>query len=245
MRNVLVILILMVCGGVSGQSAFAKAEQYLKQSNYKAALPIYKDLLAEDPRNVKLLIKTGFSYGKLERFEEATHIYKRLLEIDSSNAEYHFYYGGSMGLWAKGISKFKALGMLDDIKYHLKKAADLDPELIETRWALVQLYTELPGIVGGSLSTARRYAHELKQISPVDGFLAIGYIEEYDKDYKDAEAAYKRAVQIGGSPLTYLKLANLYSEKMERDADARSTLKAAYKIHKDPQLLAELKKLNS
>ena len=170
---------------------------------------------------------------------------KSYFRLDNNNADYHFYYGGAMGMWAKNASKFKALGLLDDVKLHLKKAAELDPKHVESRWALVQLYTELPGIIGGSLSTARSYAGQLKKISPVDGYLALGYVDEYDKEYSDAEVAYKNAIKVGGSPLTYLKLASLYADKMDRKADAKALLKKGYEIHKDSQILVELKKLDS
>jgi tetratricopeptide (TPR) repeat protein len=245
MRNLILIFALIICTGVNAQSAFAKAQQLSNRSNYKEALPIYLKLLQESPKDQKLLRKTGFTYGKLEQFEKATKVYERLLATDNSNADYHFYYGGTMGLLAKNSSKLKAVGMLDDVKFHMKKAAEIDSKHIEVRWALVQLYVELPGIIGGSLSTARDYAGQLQKISPVDGYLATGFIEEYDKNFNEAETAYKNAIKVGGSPLTYLKLANLYSAKMDRKSDAKSVLKEAYKIHKDPKLVAELEKLNS
>ena len=234
-----------MCGSVCGQSAFAKAEQHFNNGNYKAALPIYKNLLQETPKDAKLLRATGQTYGKMERFEDATRIYKRLLATNETKAEYHFFYGGAMGMWAKNASKFKALGLLDDVKFHLKKAAELDSKHIDSRWALVQLYTELPGIIGGSFSTARDYAGQLKKISPVDGYLAYGYVDEYDKEYADAEKAYKNAIEVGGSPLTYLKLAQLYSDKMDREEDAKAILKKGYEILGDAKLLAEIKKLDS
>ncbi len=245
MKYLLLVLPFIICSVASGQSAFAKAENLYKQCNYKAALPIYTELLQADANNVKLLRATGQTYGKLDKFEEATGVYERLLSLDNNNAEYHFFYGGAMGMWAKNAGKFKALSLLDDVKFHLKRAAELDSRHVEVRWALVQLYTELPGIIGGSLSTARKYASQLQTISPVDGYLATGYIEEYDKDYEDAETAYKKAIKVGGSPLTYLKLASLYSDKMNREGDAKTTLKEGLKIHKDSQLRAELKKLDS
>jgi len=245
MRNLILIVTLIICSGVNGQSAFAKAEQFSNQSNYTAALPIYLDLLQENPKDQKLLRKTGFTYGKLEQFENATKVYKRLLATNEANAEYHFYYGGAMGMWAKNASRFKALGLLDDVKFHLKKAAELDSKHVEVRWALVQLYTELPGIIGGSFSTARDYAGQLLKISPVDGYLATGYIEEYDKEFKDAEVSYKKAIKAGGSVTTYLKLASLYADKMNREEDAKTVLKKGYEVHKDSKLLSELQKLDS
>ncbi len=243
MKKLLVITSLLFCSIVCGQSAFAKAEKLSAQSNYKAALPIYLSLLQEKPKDPVLLRQTGYAYSKLEQFEKATAIYKRLLATDESNADYHFYYGGTKGLWAKNASKFKALGLLDDVKFHLKKAADLDPKHIETRWALVQLYVELPGIIGGSISTARKYATELKNISPVDGYLTTGFIEEYEKNYTAAEKAYKSAVEIGGSPLTYKTLATLYADKMGRRQDAVAVLKKGISIHNDSQLKSQLEEI--
>ena len=42
-----------------------------------------------------------------------------------------------------------------------------------------------------------------------------------------------------------MKLAQLYADKMDRKADARDTLRTAYKILKDPKIKAELDKLDS
>ena len=92
-----------------------------------------------------------------------------------------------MGMKAKSVNKFKALGMIDDIENSFLKAAELDKKHIETRWALVMLYIELPGIVGGSEKKALKYSDELMELSKVDGHLSKGYIDEYFNRYKKAE----------------------------------------------------------
>jgi len=51
---------------------------------------------------------------------------------------------------AKSVNKFKALGMIDEVEESFLTAAKLDPKHIDSRWALVILYIELPGIIGGS-----------------------------------------------------------------------------------------------
>jgi tetratricopeptide (TPR) repeat protein len=145
-----------------------------------------------------------------------------------------------MGLYAKSSSKLKALGMLDDIKGYLKKAAELDPNHIESRHALSQLYCELPGIVGGSIKQSRFYANELLKISPVDGYLAHGLINEYKEEYEKAVISYTKAIETGGSLLTYRKLATVYENKLKDDKKALQTLKRAQKKHKDGQLTADI-----
>jgi tetratricopeptide (TPR) repeat protein len=152
----------------------------------------------------------GQAYARLELWEESAEVNKTLVEDYPEDAEYHFRYGGALGLVAKEANPFKAVSLIDDVKFHLKKATELDPTHINARWALLQMYLELPGIVGGSESTSRRYASQLETISPVDGALAFGYIERELANYNKAEMHYKKAVKLGQSVTTYKELAELY-----------------------------------
>ena len=45
------------------------------------------------------------------------------------------------------------------------------------------IYIQLPGIVGGSETKAIKYSNELLKLSPVDGYLSRGQIEEYFERY--------------------------------------------------------------
>jgi hypothetical protein len=75
----------------------------------------------------------------------------------------------------------------------LKKAIKLNPAHIDARWALIELYIKLPGIVGGE-TKALKYASELSKISSVDGYLSRGHIDEYYRRYK-RERQYKKHFQ--------------------------------------------------
>ena len=130
-------------------------------------------------------------------------------------ANYWYKYGGAMGMKAKSVNKFKALGMIDEIENSFLTAAKLDPKHIDSRWALVMLYIELPGIVGGSESKANKYSDELMNLSKVDGYLSKGYIDEYFNRYDKAEANYIKAHEIGNSKTTFQKLYNLYLNKIK------------------------------
>lgn len=128
---------------------------------------------------------------------------------------------------AKSVNKFKALGMIDDVKEAFETAAILDKKHIDTRWALVMLYIELPGIVGGSEIKAQGYADELLKLSTVDGYLAKGYIDVYFKRYAKAEIHLKKAHEIGRSKTTYEKLYDLYLNKLKNTEKAQK-LKADF-----------------
>jgi tetratricopeptide (TPR) repeat protein len=236
----LMTLLFLISTIAYGQSAFAKAEQLFKTQKYDKALTAFTNLYKEDSKNLDVVERLGDMASYKKDFETAMAYYKMLVETQPNNAQYNFKYGGSMGLYAKEISKLKALGMLDDIKMHLKKAAQLDPKHIKTRHALSQLYCELPGIVGGSIKQSRFYANELLNISPVDGYLAHGLIDEYEEDYQQAIISYTNAIDSGGSLLTYRKLATVYQNKLKDNKKALKTLKRAQEKHKDTQLTADI-----
>ena len=128
---------------------------------------------------------------------------------------------------AKSVNKFKALGLIDVVETSFLTAAKLDSKHIDSRWALVMLYIELPGILGGSETKAVRYSNELMELSKVDGYLSKGYIDEYFNRYKSAEVNYVKAHEIGNSKTTFQKLYNLYLKKL-KDKTKASKLKEQF-----------------
>jgi tetratricopeptide (TPR) repeat protein len=75
------------------------------------------------------------------------------------------------------------------------------------------------------------YAQELENLSKVDGYLAKGYIYEYDNEPEKAEKYYKKAIIEGGSLTCFNKLAKLY-EKEKAPEKAIEIIQEAQKIHK-------------
>ncbi|WP_295338590.1 hypothetical protein [Flavobacterium sp.] len=209
---------------VYSQSNFDKAEKFFMQDKYDLAKPIFESFLKESPNHIKTLEYLGDIEGAEKSWDKAMFYYGKLIKLKPGEANYHYKYGGCLGMKAKESNKFKALGMIDDVKASFEKAIALDSNHIEARWALIELYLQLPGIVGGSEKKAQRYAAELLKISPVDGYLAQGRIAEYFDRYKEAEKYYLKAITVGGSKTSYQKLANLYKNKMNQPERARLLL---------------------
>ena len=116
------------------------------------------------------------------------------------------------------------------IKSSFLKAAELDKNHIDTRWALVELYMQLPGIFGGSKSKSLYYAEELENLSKVDGYLAKGYIYEYDNEPELAEKYYKMAIKEGGSLTCFNKLTTFYENKKQPEK-AIENIEQTHKKH--------------
>ncbi|MFH4963926.1 tetratricopeptide repeat protein [Gaetbulibacter sp. M235] len=198
--------------------------------------------LIQNPNDLKAIELLGDTYGYQEKWDNAIENYKILVNANPNNANYNYKYGGAMGMKALTVSKITALGMIGDIENSFLKAAKLDPKHINTRWALVEFYMKLPGILGGSKSKALKYAQELENLSKVDGYLAKGYIYEYDDEPELAEKFYKMAINEGGSLWCYDKLTTFY-EKQKQPEKALANLEIANEKHQRNELHYKIGKL--
>jgi tetratricopeptide (TPR) repeat protein len=191
---------------------------------------VLTDYVASNPKDVKGIELLGDAYGHQKKWDEAIKYYYQLIELEPNIANYHYKYGGALGMKALEVSKIKALTLIGDVKSSFLKAAELDPKHIEARWALVELYMKLPGIIGGSKTKSLKYADELEKLSPVDGYLAKGFIYESDNEPELAEHYYKKAIEVGGSLTCFNKLTSFY-EKQNQPIKAIANLKAAKEKH--------------
>ena len=213
MKYYLVLLLLPLVS--MSQTTFDKVEVLFQQKKFAKAENLMMIYVKNHPEEIKGIELLGDAYGHQEKWDEAILQYEKLVEAKSNNANYHYKLGGSLGMKALSVSKLKALGIIGDIKNSFLKAAELDPKHIDTRWALVELYMQLPGIIGGSKKKSFKYADQLETLSPVDGYLAKGYIYEYDKEPELAEKYYKKAIEVGGSLTCFDKLTKLYEAQKQ------------------------------
>ncbi len=212
------------------QSTLDNAKTYIDQKKFEKAQQEVETFIASHPYDKEAIELLGDAYGHQKKWDEAIIQYEKLKNKEPNNADYHYKYGGALGMKALSISKLKALGIISDVKDAFLKAAELDPNHIDTRWALVELYVSLPGIVGGSNSKALKYANELQKLSKVDGYLAKGYVYEYDDEPELAEKYYRLAIKVGGSVTCYEKLTNFYQSQNQPEK-AIGTIEKAHQKH--------------
>jgi len=222
------LITVLFCMSVSlwAQTDFEKAENYFKQAKYHQAQPLFEQFLQQHPQDLKSTEYLGDIQSHLKHWETAIPYYEKLKTIRPNEAEYHYKYGGALAMLAQKSNRLRALSMLNEITQAFDKTLVLNKKHIGARWALIELYLQLPGILGGSEKKAVRYANELAVLSPIDGYLSKGHIEEYFKRYGKAEVYYKKAIETGNSPTSSQKLANLYKNKMNQPEKATQVLTA-------------------
>lgn len=200
------------------QSNFIKAEKLFEAGKYNQAQPVFENFLKENPSHLKTIEYLGDIAGHNKSWDKAIIYYRKLKQLKPSEANYYFKYGGVLGMKARESNKFKALGMIGEVKESFEKSIELNPKHIEARWALVTIYIQLPGFVGGSESKAIKYSNELLKLSPVDGYLSRGQIEEHFNRFTAAEQQYKKAIAAGSTTVGAQMLDNLYKNKMNKSS---------------------------
>ncbi len=224
MKRILFLILIVIPMLAMSQSDFDKAEKLFIANNFEQSRILFENYLKDNPNNLKTLEYLGDIEGQNKSWDKAIFYYQKLKQIKPSEANYYYKYGGVLGMKAKESNKFAALGLISEVKAAFEKAIILNPKHLEARWALIELYLQLPGIVGGSERKALLYANELSQLSTIDGYLSKGHIAEYFERYSEAEKHYKKAVEIGKSKKAYLILANLYKNKMRQPEKAKLVL---------------------
>ena len=127
---------------MSAQSNFEKAEKLFQEEKYEQARTIFESLYISNPTDLKTIEYLGDIAGQSKNWDKALVYYRKLKDFKPSHANYHYKYGGALGMKAKDSNKFKALGMIDEVKASFEKAITLNPKHIEARWALIELYID-------------------------------------------------------------------------------------------------------
>ncbi len=221
------LLILLFPFFTYGQAIIKEFEDLINKKEYTKAETVLTSYINTNPNETRALELSGDSYALQNEWEEAALIFEQLIQVDAKNANYHYKYGEALGMKALRNNAFFSFFMMNKVKGEFLLAANLDNTHIDSRWALVVYYTELPGIIGGSIRKALEFTDQLQILSPVDGYLSKGYVYEYDNEVELAEENYKKAIEVGGSINCYNKLISFYKKNNEPEK-AISIIEEAY-----------------
>ena len=224
--KVIFAFLLLLSATMQSQQAFDAGQKLYNAGQFRQAKIFFEKDLKENPGHLQSLEYLGDIQSQLQIWESALVYYQKLKSVKPREANYQYKYGGALAMIAAKSNKIKALTMVDEIELSFKNAIRFNPKHLEARWALVELYLQLPGIFGGSEKKATAYATELSKLSAVDGWLAKGRIAEYFERYSEAEKCYKKAIETGNSKTTYEKLSDLYKNKLNQPEKAKEIMHA-------------------
>lgn len=133
-------------------------------------------------------------YASTRAFEQSFDILSSLAEVNPDNYDYQFLLGGIAGTLASEVSQVKSLSYVRAMKTAFERAALIAPDSLIVQLVLLELYTELPWVLGGSNKKANRALSAVQSLSTIEGFLAAGYYYRTTKKNKEALVAYLSAV---------------------------------------------------
>jgi len=148
----------------------------------KISLDSLIQLHQNNPQNEKILIEIGELYAAEKKWDLAIDFYEKLVDIDTDNPDYLYRLGGTQAAYSEVVSKFKLLSLINTAKRNLIKSASLDSKHIYSRWALVQILTELPQIFGGNKQNALIYCNEIQNISLIHGLISYHYFYSFQNN---------------------------------------------------------------
>ena len=150
------------------------------------------DSLAD--KSVEQQHELALLYASTHAFEQSFDILSSLAEEDPQNYDYQFMLGGIAGILASEVSQVKSLPYVRTMKTAFEQAARIAPDSLTIQLVLLELYTELPWVLGGSNKKANKALSAVQSLSTIEGFLAAGYYYRTTKKNKEALVAYLNAV---------------------------------------------------
>lgn len=131
-----------------------------------------------------------------EQWDTAVAAGEKAVKALPGSSAAHFWLGRAYGQKAIKASFFSAMGLARKCKVEFEKAVALDPNNLDARYDLLSFHVNAPGIVGGSLDRAREQAAEIARLDPVRGHVASAAILTSQKKWAEAEAEYRKALDL-------------------------------------------------
>jgi tetratricopeptide (TPR) repeat protein len=157
-------------------------------------------------------------YYQEQRWDDAIHQCEAAVQLEPLDSEYHLWLGRAYGEKADSIHSIKAFGLAKKVKSEFERAVQLDNKNVDALSDLGEFYTAAPGIVGGGKDKAQGVVQKLEPLEPAQAFQLKGRLAEKDKNYPQAEAGFKAAVEASGqAPDAWMTLASYYARHKQWD----------------------------
>lgn len=215
-------------GPLSAAAGLDEAIELIDEGWVDDAESILDELVAGDPNNPELYYQLsrlhlfryeggssdgGGNWDDLDRVEDYA---ERAIELDPDDARFYVIYGHGVGLKAMNGGKVKMFTRAKAAKRRYEKAAELDPENIESRTSLIEFHMQAPGVAGGDKDEARRLAGTVAKIDSAAGFDAWKTVYLYDENHDALESLIQVVIDAHpDSTRGYIELARLCERRQD------------------------------
>jgi tetratricopeptide (TPR) repeat protein len=250
-------LLLLQMSPVSLWADTARADAAIQAGRADEAASLLQTTLTSDPRDAKAHQLLCRVYYAQDLIGDAVRECETAVAVAPNDSDNQLWLGRAYGQQASRANLFSAFALARRVHTAFEESVRLAPNNVEALLDLGTFYVLAPGAVGGGVDKAEGLVPHLQQLSPLDGHRLLAMIANKKGDTATAEAEYKKAIDVGGTPDTYIDLGHFYQEHQRYDeaeatleqgiradqahddalVDAASILTAA---HRNPQLAEQL-----
>jgi len=178
-------------------SADPSPETLIKAGHWKRARPVVERFYEKNPNDAQtayLLSQVKMAFGDLEG---ALPLAEMAVGLHDSNASYHYQLAAVCGELANQASFFKKGGWAKRFKEEADKAAALDPNNVDARFALMEYCRQAPRLMGGDKQKARRVVDEIIKADPARGYRDAAILAQEERENSEVESLYAKALVAG------------------------------------------------
>jgi len=216
------------------------ARQLFLNGQADAAIRSLRSSLSANPSNAEehnLLCRIHYAE---ERWDAAVLECERAAGLDPRNGSFQLWLGRAYGEKAEHSSWFTAIALAKKTRIAFEKAVQLDPQNVEAHSDLSEYYIEAPGFLGGGVDKAIAQAAIVEKLEPATAQWIRARIAEHQNRNNDAEAAYKKALELEpNSPRRLFDLASFYRRVNRLDLLEAAVQKSALLNTKNDSTLVD------
>ena len=161
-------------------------------SNYKNELKLLKNHPNRESEGIiKSIAELSYDY---KDWETAIDHYEKLL-VNSPTAKNYFKLGVAAARKSLEVPLFFSVPYVIKARKSVLQAHELAPKRVIFLNLLIQLYAEIPSLLGGSVDFAEKKANELRDIDPIEGGMMQAYVFQVKNDFKASASKYTEVFQ--------------------------------------------------
>ncbi|HEV2446583.1 MAG TPA: tetratricopeptide repeat protein [Candidatus Sulfopaludibacter sp.] len=169
-----------------------EARSLYEHTDYHASLRV----LAAATPDAAGYVLTGKNHFMLGEYSKAAHWFEKAVALSPRSSECELWLGRAYGRRAETGAVVLAPLYASKARQHFEKAAALDPHDADASNDLFDYYLNAPEILGGGLEKAEAIARRIATERPAESHFERAQIAERRKQYAEAEAHLRRAVDL-------------------------------------------------
>ncbi len=186
-------VILAAALGAAAAPDLARARELYQRTEYQASLNL---LLSSHDKSQETLELIGQDCFMLGDYKKASDAFDHALALGKGSAALYVWAGRAYGRRAETSGPFSAPGFASHARKYFETAVQLDISDKEATGDLLDYYLEAPGFLGGGLNKAQDLAQKVLAADPAEGQHMLAMLAEKSKDYTNAEAHLRRAIDL-------------------------------------------------